>query len=1645
MPRGRASGQSSARATPAIGGERAEAIARAARDFDAGHRDLFERFVPLLLTRLERSEASGLPAEVLASIVKIAFEHFAGRRPGQRVIAVERVPFRAGDRAEHAGGRETGVTVVVAGNDDKPFLVSSVLGELQARTVRPQLVLHPLLRVRRDAHGSLTDLQGATDGADDGRETGAARSDPWRDESLILVVAAPLDEASADTLAGAIGSVLDEVDAAVTDWSGMMARLDAAIAALEARNVATADPLVAETLAFCRWMRAGNFVFLGMREYRIDGAPETGGLQVVAGSGLGILADPEVHVLRRGRELVALTDEVRRFYLKPWPIIITKSNVVSRVHRRVHMDYVGLKTFGADGRLTGELRMVGLFTATAYTAPPAEIPFLRLKAERVFAESGVKRASHEGRMLQNILDTFPRDELFQIGVRQLASWVPALLQLEFDPRVRVLVRRDRFDRFVSVLVFVPRDRFSTAVRERIGALLADAFKGRMVTFQPYFTQGPLVRVHYIIGRYEGRTPEIEESSLEEAVEDIAATWNDRLAAELSESPERLARYATAFSSAYAETFGPARALDDIDRIERLSDEAPAAIDFYGGGAGSSQSSVRVAIYRFDHAIPLSERVPLLENMGFTVIDERTYTVKPVLGDRPREVFIHDMTLVTFDRRAIDLVRVDAALEDAFLAVFSGRAENDAFNRLVLAAECDWREAAMLRAYAGYMRQIGLPHGPRYIAETLVKHADRARDLVRLFKVRLDPGSPLDDAGRTRREVDWRTAFEGALASVESLNEDRILRSLASLVAATVRTNYFMCDEHGSVPQTIAFKLATRDVADAPAPRPFREIWVSSPEVDGVHLRFAPIARGGLRWSDRPQDFRTEVLGLAKAQQVKNTVIVPQGAKGGFVPKRIVPGAARDEVMRVGIAAYRTFVSTLLDITDNLAGHEIVHPAGVTRRDGDDPYLVVAADKGTATFSDFANALSADHHFWLDDAFASGGSAGYDHKKMGITARGAWECVKRHFREMDHDIQSEPVRVIGVGDMSGDVFGNGMLLSRKIRLVAAFDHRDIFIDPEPDAEASFVERQRIFALPRSSWQDYDRSLISKGGGVFSRSAKSVAVTAQMRVLLGIDAASVTPAELMRAVLMGEADLLWLGGIGTYVRGDGESDAEVGDRANDAIRIPASGLRVKAIGEGANLGLTQRGRIDAAVHGVRLNTDFIDNSAGVNSSDQEVNIKIALSPVLADGRLDRAARNSLLVTMTDDVARACLANNYEQSLALSLAERRGAEAMGDWQHLMRSLEARGILDRKLEGLPGDGALGERRKAGRGLTRPELAVLLAHAKIALSYDLIASKVPDGATMRPLLASYFPPALQHAYASDIAAHPLAREIVTTELTNRIVNMCGPDLPSRLADDWGLDVEASTQAMLGALDMLDAEGLFAAIGGLDTRIGGSNQLSLYAEAQRLVRRQAATLASLGRRLAALDHAMPAVADVFRRLVSQSEGVLTAPRIAERDARMAEWNRRGAPIGVAAALAEADVLSEAADIALVAREAHVGDERLAEAARVHFAIGDALRLSELRRKGQEIPSADRYDRLAINSALAGLAASHRAMTVEALALGGKGSSAAEPGRTVEAWRAAHASSLARVEAGLAEAIEGAPLSVARLTVAAALARDIAGV
>jgi glutamate dehydrogenase len=1240
----------------------------------------------------------------------------------------------------------------------------------------------------------------------------------------------------------------------------------------------------------------------------------------------------------------------------------------------------------------------------------------------------------------NVLENYPRDELFQLDENTLYHFAMAVLQLDERPRVRVLPRRDRFERFVSVLVYVPRERYDSDVRKAIGDYLARVYKGRVSAFHPFFPEGPLVRVHFIIVVSPGDVPNPDRTSLERAVEAIVRTWIDALGEELwrvydpARAQALLRRYRHAFSQGYRENYSALDTVGDIRLMEGLSPNRPLGVDFHRR-AGDRDTAIGLKIWSYERPIPLSERVPVLENMGFKVVDERTYQIARQVEDDPKhtsDVWLHDMLLERADGRAIDLKSTKHGLEAAFLVVMRGGAENDGYNALVLVAGMKWRDVALIRTISRFLRQIRVPYSQDYMWTTLVKHAGIAADIVRLFQARFDPRPDSSAEGRKAGEGAAAAAIEAGLQQVQSLDEDRILRRFVNAVQAAIRTNFYQIDAQGQPKQLIALKFASRRLDGLPLPSPLYEIFVCSPRVEGVHLRFGKVARGGIRWSDRPQDFRTEILGLVKAQQVKNAVIVPVGAKGGFVPKLLPRDGTREAVQAEGTAAYKLFISTLLDITDNLGPNGVVPPANVVRHDDDDPYLVVAADKGTATFSDIANAIAQKHDFWLDDAFASGGSAGYDHKKMGITARGAWESVKRHFREMDVDIGTTPFTVVGIGDMSGDVFGNGMLRERTIKLVAAFDHRDIFIDPAPDPGKSFEERRRLFALPRSSWQDYDRALISPGGGVFSRALKEIALSDEARAVLDLGATKVTPQEVVRAILKAPVDLIFFGGIGTYVRASAETDDAVGDRANDPIRITGADIRAKVIGEGANLGMTQRGRVEAALRGIRLNTDAIDNSAGVNTSDVEVNLKIALATPMRDGRLARAARNALLAAMTDDVAALVLRNNYLQPLAISLAERRGLEDLGFEQRLMQTLETAGELDRTVEFLPDEMEIAERRRRSQALTRPELAVLLAYAKLALHHELLQSNVPDDPYLGRELGRYFPKAVTEQFPDAVEHHRLRRDIIATQLANSMINRGGPSLLVRIADQTGASAASIAAAFAAVRDSYGMSALNGEIDALDNRISGKLQLALYQAVQDLLLDRLVWFL----RNVDLTQGLAAIVAHYRDGIAAVESViddvLPEPAAAARREREAEFSKGGVPPELARRLAMLQVLVAAPDIVMVADRA---GQNIAEVAATYFAAEAFFRLDQIASAARGIVISDYFDRLALDRALDSIGDAERRLTA---AMAGNGTAGA---KAVEAWVAPRKAAVDRIRMSVHE-IANSGLTLSKLSVAASLLADL---
>ena len=1516
---------------------------------------------------------------------------------------------------------------------DRPFLVDSIMGAIAEQGFSVRAMFHPVI--------------GTPDLGD-----GAGR------RSMIQVYLAPVGEDREEALIAAVRDALADVQVAVDDFGAMKALMHRTIAELRASPVAIAEAVRAEGLAFLDWLEGDRFVFLGARIYEYPRTSDGGyaaeePLYQPEGS-LGVLRDQTLTVLRRGSEPAILSPQVRDHLLLGAPLVVAKSNLRSRVHRRGYMDYVGVRRYGADGKPSGEVRFVGLFTAEAYETPAHEVPVIRRKVEHVLSEAGKDPEGHSGKRLRNILETWPRDELFQISEDELLSMAMGVLHLYDRPRVRLFARKDPFDRFVSVLMFVPRERYDSGVRERAGKILADAYQGRVSAYYPSFSDAPLARVHYVLGVTPSQHGDPDMVALEVAVAETARTWEDRFEAAVRDGgapgrvAETLARWQSAFPPGYRDQYDAAEALADLAVVDDLAEGEPVRVRAFRY-AGDDKLTFRFKLYRPGAAAPLADVLPILEHMGLKALIEDGFKLTPTDGLHGK-IWVHEFTLRDERGEHLSFDDIKAAFEAAFVAIWTGRAESDGFNRLVLELGVGWREAALVRALARYRQQSGLDPSQGVQEQALSDNPGVTRLILDLFRIKFDPAVRADLRARAEQARAVEAGIGEALQAVESLDADRVLRRIAALVGAIQRTNFFQVGPDGEPKPYISYKIASRELEDLPAPKPYREIYVSAPHVEGVHLRFGPVARGGLRWSDRRDDFRTEVLGLVKAQQVKNAVIVPVGSKGGFFPKTLPRGGDRDAIQAEAIRAYKTFLSGLLDITDNIdADNRIVPPVGVIAYDGEDPYLVVAADKGTATFSDIANGVAEDYGFWLGDAFASGGSVGYDHKVMGITARGAWEAVKRHFRELGKDIQSEPFTVVGVGDMSGDVFGNGMLLSKQTKLLAAFDHRHIFLDPDPDVAKSWAERDRMFKLPRSSWEDYDKSLISKGGGVFARALKTIPLTPEVQALFEIKSATVTPAELLTAILKSKAELLYLGGIGTYAKARGESQAEAGDKANDAIRVNGADLRVKVVGEGANLGLTQAGRIEFAQMGAggaggHINTDAIDNSAGVDSSDHEVNIKILTGILERGGKLDREARNRLLPTMTDDVASHVLADNYDQTLALSLMESDAVSEVASHAQFMAGLEAKGRLDRRVEGLPEAAALSERAKAGRGLTRPELAVLLAYGKIDLFDDIVASQAPDDPWFEATLLGYFPPGLGQ-YAEAMQQHRLKREIIATVLDNQMINMCGPTFPSRLKAAAGCDTTALVVGFAAAREILGVDALWDQVSALDGKASASGQLALY---KALAYAQRSLTFWLARRAFKDRSMVKALVETYgpsvKALSARGTSILSPFEQKATAKRTKAYVADGAPEALAQAVAALQPLTTAADLVDLGNASSWSVENVA---RLYHQVGAAYGFDRLRSAAGSFVGGDAFERLAVRRLIEDMLGEQTAITQAVLKFAANaqaGEDEVSAKAAVTSWGALRTDAV-RAAKRTVEDIEqaGGGWTFAKLTIANAALRGLA--
>jgi len=1587
--------------------------------------DSVEHFVRRFFAHVAPDDIIYTSVDTLLGSALSLYEFGAGREPGKAKVRL----FNPNVEKNGWGLEHTVIEIV---NDDMPFLVDSVSAEINRRDRTIHLLLHPVLRVRRDHDGQRVEIT----------DTLNAPTDVTVESYMHIEIDQETEQSELESLKASIEHVLEQVRLAVTDWRAMRAKMKEDIAEIDASTLPMPAEEIKEAHEFLEWLDQGNFIFLGYRRYGFESRDGKDYLPADRDSGLGILKVTRDEAIERGKQ--PLSDKDSEYARRKDLLIITKANTRSVVHKPVPLDRIGVKRYDANGNLIGEDRFLGLFTSVAYSRSVREIPMLRLKFKRVMDRSGFDPHSHNGKALVDILETFPRDEFLQITDADLFEISRGILLLQERQRLALFTRNDVFERFVSCFVFVPRDRYTPEFKERAKQILIEAFDGIDAVIHDYVTDSPLARGVFIVRMKPGqRIPEIDVKRLEAILSDAARTWSDHLLDALTQTfgeergVELHRRYKKAFPMAYAERFNAEAAEHDVAHVEEVLNSGNMVVDLYRH-RGDEERQFHCKIVHGGAPVPLSEIMPRLENMGLKVLAEVPYEVQP-LGS-PMPIRIRDFSLSAAGMQD-DLTAVRQKFQDAFIRVWRRDAEDDGFNRLVLAAELEWHEVVVLRAYAKYMRQIGVNLSEAYMQQTLANNPAISRLLVQLFRNHFDPelgpammrdakASSAIGMGRHAAGLGIRAQIEDALEDVKNPDEDRILRLYVSLIESTLRTNYFQRDAANDRKSYLSFKLDSKAVPDLPLPRPMFEIFVYAPSMEGIHLRAGKVARGGIRWSDRREDFRTEILGLMKAQNVKNVVIVPMGSKGGFVVKN--PSSDRAAFQQEGIECYKTLLRGMLDITDNLAGDgSIVPPADVVRRDPDDPYLVVAADKGTATFSDIANGISGDYGFWLGDAFASGGSAGYDHKAMGITARGGWEAVKRHFRELGMNTQEQDFTVVGVGDMSGDVFGNAMLLSPHIRLLAAFNHSHIFLDPNPDPAASFAERQRMFDQ-RLNWNGYNAALLSQGGAVLERSAKSLTVSDEVQILFELPKKTVTPAELMKAILRARADLLWLGGIGTYVKASSEDHAAARDRTNDSIRIDATELRVRVVGEGANLGFTQKARIELNLGGGKINTDAIDNSAGVDTSDHEVNIKILLYDAIAKAELSGIEeRNKQLALMTDEVGHLVLRDNYEQTQAITITHTLGESVLDEQSRFMRALERADKLNRALEYLPDDDTIVERHAAHIGLTRPEIAIILAYAKINLFSDLLASDLPDEALLFNDLLLYFPHELRVRYRAAIERHRLRREIIATAVTNNMLNRLRPTFAYQASEETGKPAADVARAFAIVRDSFDLPSIWAGIESLDNKLPAQAQTEMLIATSSFTERAILWLLRSGYEKLDISARVAEFRPCVDAIEKHRDSILPPSLLTPVKIREAELLEDGIPELLARRIASLDVMTSAMDIIRIAR----GGGVVEETARVYFGVGARFGLDKLRDWAGALTTDTPWQKTAVASLIDDLFNYQSVLASRVIA-------EANGGEPVETWLARRQRFVDRVDQTMTDVNAAPAVDLAMLTVASRQLRTL---
>lgn len=1502
---------------------------------------LLEIFAQRYFSNCSADDLHERSIEDLTNILLSHWKFIYERQPGKAIIRIFN-PEKSRD------GWQSTHTVIQMSHDDIPFLVDSTRMVLNHHGYQIHYIIHfGGLKVQRDNHHHIVNIL----------PPGIVEKDASTEAPIYVEIDRLPDEKAMSDLEADIMHSMEDVHLSVVDWRNMVRRVEDCLSELENNPPSLDQAEIAESRDFLRWLINNNFTFLGARDYKLIGDGTSRALQIIPGSGLGVLREESTSTI--SKSYAEMPPQARKMALSKSILIIAKTNTMSTVHRHIYTDYIGIKRFNEKGELIGERRFIGLYTSTAYHSSPRQIPFLRHKVDRILQNLGFPPDSHDGKEAVHILETLPRDDLFQASQEELLDVTLGIIQLKERKRVRLFVRRDAFYRYFSCLVYVPRETFNTDLAYTIQDILMKSFKGIECNFTTYFSDSVLARIHFLI-RVNPKVPvEFNVQEIEKQLILVARSWSDELKDQLvtrfdeATGLKYFNKYIKAFPASYTEYYTPEEAIEDIEVIEALSSDNPLGMLFSRLNGGNT---ISLKLFHAEQNIVLSDMLPILEKMGLRVIGERPHETK--FKDSTR-VWINDFDMTYASSKSIDIDGIKNIFLEAFKKIWFGEVENDGFNRLVIEANLTWQEAAMLRAYTKYLRQTGFTFSQNYIEHALVCNAEISKALVQLFVLRFDPDRQLQGPPDTK---DLLAFIEQSLDAVTSLDEDRILRRMLEVIQATTRTNYFQTNANNKPKPYLSFKFNPAAISDLPLPRPKFEIFVYSPRMEGVHLRAGKVARGGLRWSDRREDFRTEVLGLMKAQQVKNTVIVPVGAKGGFVVKHArASEMSRDEFIKEGIACYSIFICGLLDITDNIIDGKIAPPINVVRYDEDDPYLVVAADKGTATFSDIANNIAREYGFWLDDAFASGGSVGYDHKKMGITSRGVWVSVKRHFRELGIDLEHDDFSVIGIGDMAGDVFGNGMLLSRHTKLIGAFNHLHLFLDPTPDPVLSHEERQRLFNLPRSSWSDYNPKLISKGGGVFNRSAKSIKLTPEIKQVLNVKKDTMAPTELMQAMLKAPVDMIWNGGIGTFVKSTHETHPDVSDRSNDAIRIDANELKARVIAEGGNLGMTQLARIEYSLNGGIVNTDFIDNSAGVDCSDHEVNIKILLNRLVNEGVMTREQRNKFLEKMTDEVAELVLHDNYEQTQMLSLEASVAQQTMDLFRQFMNDLEKAGKLDRKLEYLPDEKALIERKANNKPLTRPEIAMLLAYSKMYLKQDILATTVPEDAHFDKYLLMAFPKPIREKYAEQLKQHSLRREIVATQLCKAITDRMGINFVERLHRETGASVEFVIRSFAIAESIFHMEDMWQQITALDNKVDPAVQYRMMLHIYYLIRRAARWFLRNRKPNIDIQKTIEEFSTPIDQLIKQLPQLLDGPDKEAFEAAVHYYTEQGVSEKLARNVASCNTLFTALDIVETSQK-HELD--LTEVAKTYYLLGNCLQLNWLRGLMNEYVVENQWDELA---------------------------------------------------------------------------------